>query len=541
MKTKTFYNFIAVLAGIIFLPLSTYPQVSEVWVQRYNHTNNGADKADDITMDAAGNIYVTGTSSSGYATVKYNSSGVHQWTARYNGNYYIYNNAFAVTADNDGNVYVTGTNGASGGTHSDIVTVKYNSLGVQVWAVRTTGPGVNNDAGRSIAVDASGNIYVAGYLHNTGSASDITTIKYSPDGNILWMIHYNRQANSGDQGQELVLDAAGNIYVTGSTNIPNAAHGTDITTIKYNPAGVEQWVMHYNPNGLADAPNSIILDNQGNVIVAGTSTGTGPSLGDYITIKYDNNGNQQWASRYNYQNNNDAIRGVTSDASGNVYVTGFSVSNLGGDDYATIKYNSAGVQQWVQRYTSPGNDHDEAFAVAVDGSGNVYVTGQAAISTSDYLTIKYNSSGVQQWSAVYNNGTTDGAVDMELDANNNLFVTGFSIGTGTNYDYVTIKYSQLVGVEPVSGEIPNEFSLRQNYPNPFNPITNIEFSVPQNSQVRITIFDARGKEIETIVNSELSAGRYNVDWNASIYSSGIYFYKITAGEFTQTKKMILIK
>ena len=492
-------------------------------------------------MDAAGNIYVTGTSSYGYATVKYNSSGVLQWTARYQGYYYIYNESFAVTADNAGNVYVTGTNGASGGTHSDIVTVKYNSSGVQVWAVRTTGPGVNNDAGRSIAVDASGNIYVVGYLCNTGTGSDITTIKYSQDGNILWMMHYNRQASSGDMGKGLVLDAAGNIYVSGSTNIPNTAFGTDITTIKYNPAGVQQWVMHYNPNGLADAPNSITLDNQGNVIVAGTSTGTGPVLGDYITIKYDNNGNQQWASRYNFQNFNDAVNDVTTDASGNVYVTGYSISTLNGDDYATIKYSPSGVQQWVQRYTSSGNDHDEAFAIAVDGAGSVYVTGQAAVSTSDYVTIKYNSTGVQQWFAVYNNGTTDGAVDMELDANNNLLVTGFSIGTGTSYDYVTIKYSQLVGIEPVSGEIPNEFSLYQNYPNPFNPVTNIEFSIPKSSPVKITVYNSTGKEIETIVNGELSAGTYNVDWNASKYSSGIYFYKIIAGGFSETKKMILVK
>jgi sugar lactone lactonase YvrE len=407
--------------------------------------------------------------------------------------------------------------------------------------VRTTGSGVNNDAGRSIAVDASGNIYVVGSLVSTGTGSDITTIKYSQDGNILWMMQYNRQANSGDKGKELVLDAAGNIYVTGSTNIPNTAYGTDITTIKYNPAGVQQWVMHYNPNGLADAPNSITLDNQGNVIVAGTSTGTGPALGDYITIKYDNNGNQQWASRYNYQNNNDAVNDVTADASGNVYVTGFSESILGGDDYATIKYNTSGVQQWVQRYTSSGNDHDEAFAIAVDGSGSVYVTGQAAISTSDYLTIKYNSSGVQQWLAVYNNGSTDGAVDLELDANNNLYVSGFSIGTGTSYDYVTIKYSQLVGIEPVSSEIPNEFLLLQNYPNPFNPVTNIEFSIPKNSSVKITVYNSSGKEIETIVNGELSAGTYNVDWNASKYPSGVYFYKLTAGSFINTKKMIFVK
>ncbi len=543
-KVKSVYGgkTIILITVAIFFNLNLFSQTNQEWLQRYNGPNSSGDRANDMTRDAAGNIYVTGTSEYGYLTIKYNSSGVLEWAARYQGNYYIYNDAFAVTADNSGNVYVTGENGASGGAHADIVTVKYNSSGVQVWAVRTTGSGVNNDVGRSIAVDASGNIYVVGSVVTTGTGSDITTIKYSQDGNIQWMIPYNRQGSSGDMGKELVLDAAGNIYVSGSTNIPNTASGTDITTIKYNPAGTEQWVMHYNPNGLADSPNSITLDTQGNVIVAGSSTGTGPSLGDYITLKYDPiTGIQQWASRYNYQNHNDAVNDVTTDASGNVYVTGFSISTLYGDDYATIKYNSSGVQQWVQRYTSPGNDRDEAFAVAVDGFGSVYITGQAAISTSDYLTIKYNSSGVQLWSAVYNNGSTDGAADMELDANNNLFVTGFSIGTGTSYDYATVKYSQVTGIEPVSNEIPNEFSLQQNYPNPFNPSTNIKFSIPKNSNVKISVFSSAGKEIETLVNSELNAGKYNADWNASIYSSGIYFYRITADGFTETKKMILVK
>jgi hypothetical protein len=114
MKSRLFYIYKAALIALLFLSLKTSAQVSEVWLQRYNHTNNGADQANDIAMDNAGNIYVTGTSSYGYATVKYNSSGVLQWTARYQGNYYIYNEAFSVTADNSGNVYVTGTNGASG-------------------------------------------------------------------------------------------------------------------------------------------------------------------------------------------------------------------------------------------------------------------------------------------------------------------------------------------------------------------------------------------------------------------------------------------
>lgn len=99
----------------------------------------------------------------------------------------------------------------------------------------------------------------------------------------------------------------------------------------------------------------------------------------------------------------------------------------------------------------------------------------------------------------------------------------------------------MVGVPSVNNEVPESFSLKQNYPNPFNPKTNIQFSIPQSEFVTLTIFDMLGKEIEIVVNEELSSGTYMIDWDASKYSSGTYFYRIHAGQFTDTKKMTLIK
>ncbi|MCC6866802.1 MAG: T9SS type A sorting domain-containing protein [Ignavibacteria bacterium] len=98
-----------------------------------------------------------------------------------------------------------------------------------------------------------------------------------------------------------------------------------------------------------------------------------------------------------------------------------------------------------------------------------------------------------------------------------------------------------LGINNVSTEIPKAFSLSQNYPNPFNPVTNIKFSVSKNSFVKLTIFDINGREVETIVNQNMHAGTYNADWNASGFSSGVYFYKLITDDFVETKKMILIK
>ena len=180
--------------------------------------------------------------------------------------------------------------------------------------------------------------------------------------------------------------------------------------------------------------------------MTGSSDGGGFSEGDYATIKYNPTGQQQWVARYNGPaNRNDYAKAIAVDRSGNVYVTGSSVrigSNL---DYATIKYNSAGYEQWVARYNGPGDYTDEAVAIALDGSGNVYVTGDSrgVVSYSDYATIKYNSAGQEQWVARYDGPGSydDKANAIAVDGSGNVYVTGGSFGSSSYSDYATVKYN----------------------------------------------------------------------------------------------------
>jgi hypothetical protein len=98
-----------------------------------------------------------------------------------------------------------------------------------------------------------------------------------------------------------------------------------------------------------------------------------------------------------------------------------------------------------------------------------------------------------------------------------------------------------IGITNNGTEIPKVYALFQNYPNPFNPVTNINFDIPKSSVVRLTVYDLLGKEIKVIVNTVLPAGRYKTDWNAQDYASGVYFYKLEAGSFTDRKKMVVVK
>jgi len=105
----------------------------------------------------------------------------------------------------------------------------------------------------------------------------------------------------------------------------------------------------------------------------------------------------------------------------------------------------------------------------------------------------------------------------------------------------TITGGELVGVQSISVEVPSGFSLNQNYPNPFNPVTNLEFGISDLGFVSLKVYDILGKEVATLVNEKLSPGKYKVEFDGSALPSGIYFYRITAGEFTNTKRMMLVK
>jgi uncharacterized delta-60 repeat protein len=522
-----------------------YSQTGE-WSKRYNGSGNDIDVAHSVTVDALGNVYVTGLSiGSGtmrdYLTIKYNSAGDQQWSVSYNGTGNGDDVAHGVGVDALGNVYVGGYSWG-GPSNYDYAVVKYNSSGAQQWAQRYNGPGNGYDYAYSFKVDAAGNSYITG--ESVGANYDYCTIKYNSAGAEEWVSRFNGSQNGYDRANALAIDAVGNVYVTGRSQW--TGNDNDYVTIKYNSLGVYVWGFIYN--GAAndwDEAHAIAADDAGNVYVTGYSISSG-SYSDYATVKYNAAGVQQWAERYSVTGtNSDRAYAIAVDGMGNVFVTGRLFGGAGTNwNYGTIKYSSTGNREWVNSYDGPGQYVDIAYAIAVDGAGNVYVTGSSdELVTADYATVKYNTSGTQQWAARYN-GTgneSDHANAMTLDAAGNIYVVGASFGIGSSDDYVTLKYSQQIGIANVSTEIPNKFSLGQNYPNPFNPVTNIKMDIQHAGSVKLVVYDILGKEVETLVNEHLSAGSFKIDWDASAYQSGVYYYRMTSGVFSETKKLILIK
>ncbi len=542
------------------------------WSARYNGAANGADEANALALDGAGNVHVTGHSlgagtNRDYATLKYNSAGVRQWSARFNAPANNLDEAKDIAVDAAGNVYVAGFSYGAKGNH-DYFTIKYNSSGARQWTARFNGPGNGDDKVNALAIDGAGNVFVTGHSFGLNGSPDFATIKYNSTGVQQWVRRYNAPANNHDEAKEIVVDGSSNVYVTGNSHGANG--NRDYFTIKYDDAGVQQWAARFNgPGNGDDFANILTVDGVGNVYVTGHSFGTNGSP-DYATIKYNSAGVSQWVARYNSPaNSTDEARGIAVDASGNVDVSGYSLGADGNHDFFTVQYNSAGVKQWAVRYDGPGEGEDISNALAIDGAGNVYVTGHSlgTSGSQDYATIKYNNAGVQQWIARFNApaNNLDEARALAIDGAGNVYVSGYSTAANGHADYITIKYSassasasnaQLAeieseirdeiqtGAQPVldqNGAAPANFALWQNYPNPFNPTTTIRFDLPMASKVRVAIYRVNGELVRELMEGYLPAGNHELTFAAGDLASGIYFYRLVAGAFTATQRMILAK
>ena len=267
--------------------------------------------------------------------------------------------------------------------------------GTQLWVNRYTTAG--NAVADDLAVDSAGNVYVTGYSESGGNA-DYATIKYSPDGAELWVRRYDGPAGN-DVALAMALDSAGNAYVTGRSM---AATGSDCATIKYSPDGAELWVRRYSgPGGNAGA-TALAVDSSGNVYVAGNSvaaTSTG-----YAMVKYGPDGAELWVRHYDGPAGNDYATALAVDSSGNAYVTGRSYGNGTGYDYATVKYS----QDQGAINTPPVANAGASQTITTEDYCHVVSTIQGTAFDPDNDPLQYRwlegQTVLQDWSAVGTNG-----------------------------------------------------------------------------------------------------------------------------------------
>ncbi len=176
------------------------------------------------------------------------------------------------------------------------------------------------------------------------------------------------------------------------------------------------------------------------------------------------------------------------------------------------------------------------------GNGNIIIFGGLnSQAQNDLWKFSMNNN---QWEQISQTGNIPGRrwghSGIYIPSQDRMIIFG---GEGDSLYTDTWQYSNAgaIGVHPVSQNIPKNFTLEQNYPNPFNPMTNVKFQMPNAAFVKLTVFDILGREVSTLVNEQLEAGTYEVSWDASAYPSGVYFYRIKAESYSETRKMLMIK
>ena len=371
----------------------------EQWVARYNGTGDTIDQARAIGLDESLNVYVTGrswdwTTNNDIVTIKYNNQGDEQWVKRYNGSANNDDQAYAMAVSPQGNVYVGGyCTGA--GTYWDYFLIKYDTQGESLWVATYNGTGNSNDAIYALTIDSVENCYVTGYSFGETTDYDIVTIKYNPDGETVWVTRYDGPVHGLDRGVDIALNRSGEVWVTGASM--DSADQQDFVNVHYNSNGAPQWAERYHGPGIGtDRACAIAIDTSNNSYITGTSIGAN-GTSDIVTIKYDSDGYEQWIARYDgLANYIDVATDIALDRFSNVCVSGYSQNIVTSNDYVTIKYNPDGDTCWVVVFDNNVNLDDETHAITTDDSGYVYVTGYSmgVNSFRDYFTIKYYQGGV---------------------------------------------------------------------------------------------------------------------------------------------------
>jgi hypothetical protein len=424
--------------------------------QEIRFHDGGYDQASVITTDGSGNSYVGGYSESregkdSFVVIKLGPDGGRRWTARYDGSRGgVGGQADALAVDAAGNVYAAGFihDGVMFAQNYDYLVVKFGPDGTQRWAHRYNGPGNVYDFARAIAVDGAGNVYVTGFSHGTGYGYDWATLKLSSTGTLLWERRLSGPANeSDDRASELALLPGGNLVVAGVTQTGGEQFpDNDVELVAYDPQGTIVWQRRWSDAAIShEFVFDLDVDGSGRIAITGT-TQENPS--PYVpplplTQRYDSGGTLLETIR------TDGGSSVDVDGAGNFFVAGSFVSSPS----TVAKFSAAGARVWSTPLTGGDFEFLSMPVVAADAAGAVTVAGtlrDTSTHNDHYLTIRYAADGRELWRHRFagegDAGQRDEVADLAIDAAGAALVTGtswngyISIG-GTAEDIVTLKFA----------------------------------------------------------------------------------------------------
>ncbi len=332
------------------------------------------------------------------------------------------------------------------------------------------------------------------------------------------------------------------MYVAGSIE----AEPSSLVIIKYDSHGKEQWVTTYNETKFLFPP-LMALDNWGNIYLVSNKSKYSilcalVDFDDCIILKYNQNGVRQWITKFSEPDQTLIASNIGVDDWGNVYICGNPWSSNLKNCYVTKKYNADGIELWKACFETC-YFWDYPGCLTLDRDGNIYVAGGIGGygTDSDIAIVKYTPEGKERWSMIYNDtrNTRDRVNEMTIDFSGNVYIAGVAEGNHWS-NFKTVKFSQ-TGEDSLTASEIGGYELSHNIPNPFKKQTVIYYQLPRSSRVTIKIFNSLGQQVAFKDLGQQPEGRHGYYFLEENLPSGIYFYQLKAGDFSKTRKMVLIR
>jgi cysteine-rich repeat protein len=309
-----------------------------------------------------------------------------------------------------------------------------------LWTKTYNGAADNDDSGFAIAADSTGDIIVVGSTYVVNDADDVWVRKLDPDGNTVWTRTYH--GITADDGYGVAVDSTDAFVVVGSTY--TSTNGRDVWVRKYTSGGNEDWTRTYNgPADSSDEAFGVAIDGSDGIVVAGYET-TNAQGRDIWVRKYNAAGTEQWTETHNgTANDRDEAQAVAIDGSGTVYVAGWEYISGEGRNVWVRQYSAGGVAGWTQTYNGPDDANDEGWGVATDSGGNVIVIGFTPVAgqENDVWIRKYDGAGAELWTRTHSGRSerNDFGRAVTTDSADAVIVAGSEYLAGGAQDNIWVR------------------------------------------------------------------------------------------------------
>ena len=465
------------------------------------------------------------------------------WTRTYGGA----NDDRATSIGNtmDGGYIIAGyTNSKSAGGY-DVWLIRINDTGDTLWT-RTYG-GLNDDYGYSVQQTSDSGFVVVGHTSSFGNGeNDVYLLRLDNQGEIIWTKTYGGSDNDYAFSVKQTFDNG--FIVAGYTeSFGNPVR--DILLIKFNEVGDTLWTFIYDGEYWSEG-HSVQQTSDGGFIVVGKEYLSANGY-DALLIRLDNSGNVLWTRNYGGSETDEGYY-VQQTMDGGFIFTGYTNSISEDRHVLLIKTDNNGNALWTKAYgeNPPFGSERGNFVLEVTDGG--YIIGGVTYSvdtfSEDLYVIRTNDSGEVQWTYKYGGDFDDQATSLLKSQDGGYIIAGWteSFGDAFSNAWLLKLGRDIIGIDEELISTPNRYTLTQNFPNPFNPETTISYGLPRQSDVTLIIYNLMGQEIIRWDEQNVQSGYYSKMWNGTNkfgvpVGSGVYLYKLVAGSFIGTRKMVLLK